>query len=625
MAKKKKWKTVNLDDLNKAFGSEEPARVIPGALDYNKTLVQGLAQLKGGYSDVVAKGAKEILESRRPQAKPKPKFNKTLDMLETPSDAPLTFTGKQSTGMVVEAVIGAKGKTTSKAPIGTPLMQHGAPVISLNSPAGSGYGSLMTVGQAQEMAAAVARGDLAAVLPTPAKKQKLSKKQQKAARKKAQKAARTPYVPFETSGSASSQPLNPLLINGQDLDKLSEAERQFILSDSKERIGQLEVDVHWGTNPVTGKWQLFADIPNENTGRRITQAFNQEPNVLLGDLPMDYKTYGMPGVPKDFRPISEDQKALVELVNSVFEKRRLAPDGVGITLPQHERMLPREYEILEKGILFDQAPENITAKEFARVINSNPMLEGMDKLGLDLRVVINAANNSEVFPDRLVTPADELSRVSVAEGRTRRLDDFKKVNFSTTFYDDYDRWVRGLPVDNLHDETNIYSFLTTKLDAFKAMRNLELDRAHEDYLSRLRHGNAVDDYFSFIESEENKLAKQAERDLFRTEREARQAEKAAERAAEMERRRKPFQFNPDYMARYENLEPQQRAVATAARTEGRMTSSIADTIADDTMRAASVIHSSKLGFAAVGAGVIGAAFGIQSMRNRNEERRRNLR
>jgi len=98
-----------------------------------------------------------------------------------------------------------------------------------------------------------------------------------------------------------------------------------------------------------------------------------------------------------------------------------------------------------------------------------------------------------------------------------------------------------------------------------------------------------------------------------------------ELAAEMERRRKPFQFSPDYMARYENLEPQQRAVATAARTEGRMTSSIADTIADDTMRAASVIHSSKLGFAAVGAGVIGAAFGIQSMRNRNEERRRNLR
>jgi hypothetical protein len=55
-------------------------------------------------------------------------------------------------------------------------------------------------------------------------------------------------------------------------------------------------------------------------------------------------------------------------------------------------------------------------------------------------------------------------------------------------------------------------------------------------------------------------------------------------------------------------------------TPGRMMSSTAKRLADDTMRAASVIHSSKLGFAAIGMGALGAAFGISSLRSKSSER-----
>jgi hypothetical protein len=55
-------------------------------------------------------------------------------------------------------------------------------------------------------------------------------------------------------------------------------------------------------------------------------------------------------------------------------------------------------------------------------------------------------------------------------------------------------------------------------------------------------------------------------------------------------------------------------------TPGRMMSSTAQRLADDTMRAASVIHSSKLGFAAIGMGALGAAFGISSLRSKASEK-----
>lgn len=91
-----------------------------------------------------------------------------------------------------------------------------------------------------------------------------------------------------------------------------------------------------------------------------------------------------------------------------------------------------------------------------------------------------------------------------------------------------------------------------------------------------------------------------------------------------------FDYTQRYQASIASNEANQRIIArsqaeaTAAARQARMSSSVADNIAQDTMRAASVIHSSKLGFAAIGTAALGAAFGITSLRSRNDQRRREL-
>lgn len=91
------------------------------------------------------------------------------------------------------------------------------------------------------------------------------------------------------------------------------------------------------------------------------------------------------------------------------------------------------------------------------------------------------------------------------------------------------------------------------------------------------------------------------------------------------------QYTPSSVSRYlqtANINSSQPAANIASAvgetlptgTPGRMMSSTAKRLADDTMRAASVIHSSKLGFAAIGMGALGAAFGITSLRSKASER-----
>ena len=91
------------------------------------------------------------------------------------------------------------------------------------------------------------------------------------------------------------------------------------------------------------------------------------------------------------------------------------------------------------------------------------------------------------------------------------------------------------------------------------------------------------------------------------------------------------QYTPSSVSRYlqtANISSSQPAANIASAvgetlptgTPGRMMSSTAKRLADDTMRAASVIHSSKLGFAAIGMGALGAAFGISSLRSKASER-----
>lgn len=103
--------------------------------------------------------------------------------------------------------------------------------------------------------------------------------------------------------------------------------------------------------------------------------------------------------------------------------------------------------------------------------------------------------------------------------------------------------------------------------------------------------------------------------------EARQARAAAQAA----RQNAPTAtISQDYIDRYRaTISSQKRSSQVASRSTGRMSSSIAEQLGQDTLRAASVIHSSKLNYAAVGAAGLAAVFGITSMgrqrRNAEEE------
>jgi hypothetical protein len=427
-----------------------------------------------------------------------------------------------------------------------------------------------------------------------------------------------------------------LLLNSKEV---SEEDLKRLARSEKDIIRQLEVDTHWGRDPVTGKWKLFADVPNEHTAARTAtrvkkrswkrdanrgktiEAANKEANILLGDIPMDYKRKGMPGNPKDFRPISPEQKKQSKIVKDVLERRRA-------DLLNHERLFIQQQPLLSQDLfnhlkLYQQnIPENISTKHFRAIINSVPMLEGMG--GMDelfnsdlINQAKRAAFSLEAFPDGFATPPDEMTRVSVAEGRSRILGP-GKTPLQQTPMDDYNRWLMGLHVDDLNKP--IYSFPTTKADLFRARKIEESRLAHEDYINKIRHGEAVSNYFNDLQLEANK-AERAE--AIRLEKEAQRQQRIQQRQI--------GDMNYDYMNRYRatiaqaQVQEQEISRAVASSRAARASSSMADTIANDTMRAASVIHSSKLGFAAIGAGAIGAAFGIQSLRNRQEDQRRSLR
>lgn len=104
---------------------------------------------------------------------------------------------------------------------------------------------------------------------------------------------------------------------------------------------------------------------------------------------------------------------------------------------------------------------------------------------------------------------------------------------------------------------------------------------------------------------------------------ARKESRAASQAARVDPST-GIKISPDYIARYKaTISSEQQASRVATRSTGRMTSSIAEQLGQDTLRAASVIHSSKMNYAAVGAAGLAAVFGITSLgrqrRNAEEE------
>lgn len=215
----------------------------------------------------------------------------------------------------------------------------------------------------------------------------------------------------------------------------------------------------------------------------------------------------------------------------------------------------------------------------------------------------------EVSWDYSVTPADELTRVSVAEGRTRLLSDFADFPYS--------------PVAPNRSKLQVaYGLTPGQFPPFYTNHR----RKQPNYPRRvgIKVGQTVRDDRRQRKNDLSFEKKANERNMKK--RALEQERKDAQKAANLARKNKPFNLSPEYMARYDQLiqPPPEAAQRVASAVDARMGSSVAERLADDTMRAASVVHSSKLGFAAVGTAALGAAFGITSLRNRNEQRRREL-
>ena len=408
------------------------------------------------------------------------------------------------------------------------------------------------------------------------------------------KAKRRPYK----SGSVIEQ-LEARIARDQAIDPLR---------DVINKTFSLEVDPMYGLNR-SGRSRIDADIENEFTARRVASG----KTARLLDMPTER-------FPVSFRPVSKEQKRQARV----------------------RRQQARDLDVASRNFLNDVMRDSGTGMGVPSNLKVGkkipPMIEGMEKTGLNpgsnqrASAVKQAIANLEVDSLGIANPPDELTRVSVAEGRTNLLG---KLNVT-------------LPYD--------------AMPVTPAGNFLMFPRGERHLLPKGVEGPVLDDDMGNAFRREQLAERMKRKSIFQMyedERLFKLSHSALDLFANpdyttvntgrglpsmlegMDYSDKLYQPDPaqftqrlDYTQRYQGSivaqKNQQKAIAraqseaAAAARQSRVSSSMADNIAQDTMRAASVIHSSKLGFAAIGASAIGAAFGISSLRNKKEQRRTEL-
>lgn len=94
MAEKKKWKTIKIEDLNKVATEIAQTSLedlnIPSNLKYDRTIVNHLAQIQGGYGGVAGQVARDIKEPRKRPAKKKTKGT-ILERITQPQDGGYSY------------------------------------------------------------------------------------------------------------------------------------------------------------------------------------------------------------------------------------------------------------------------------------------------------------------------------------------------------------------------------------------------------------------------------------------------------------------------------------------------------------------------------------------------------
>ena len=393
-------------------------------------------------------------------------------------------------------------------------------------------------------------------------------------------------------------------------DKANDPQRP-IARGALDRTFALEVDPMYGLSR-SGMSRIDADIENEFTAKRVASG----KTARLLDMPTER-------FPVSFRPASKEQKKQARI------KYKQA----------------RELEIAVKNFLNDVMRDSGTGMGVpynVKVGRKMPgMLAGMEDTGLPMgsnqraSAIKSAIANLEVDSLGIANPADELTRVSVAEGRSNLLG---KINVNLPYnvmpvtppgdfliFPRAKRLPKGVegPVDD--PRGNAFR----REQEIERMRRKSIFQMYEDERFFKMSHSALD---PFVPNGTQRVLDPRFVDRLPPMMEG--MDYTDKMYMPDVKKITDYTTTIDYTQRYQGSivaqKNQQKAIAraqseaAAAARQSRVSSSMADNIAQDTMRAASVIHSSKLGFAAVGAGAIGAAFGISSLRNKKEQRRTEL-
>jgi hypothetical protein len=373
-------------------------------------------------------------------------------------------------------------------------------------------------------------------------------------------------------------------------DRAADPQRALARSLIEDTL-DLEVNMY---DPRAARWSAF--LADENTAERL-------------DIGSSVKLKDVKTNPKKFRPANKSQRAEAKKIARAKHKEYLRTN-----LKEHEKLFMR-------GLADDIGTGMgvpFYAKSGGRKI---PMLQGMEDTGLPAgsnqraSAVKQAIANLEVDSLGIASSPDALTKVSVAEGRSNLLG---RINVNLP----YDA-MPSSPTGNWSVQKNYkermlaYQEEAKILKEQRKIKSRQVSQMYEDERFFKMSHQALDPFVSndtrFVNIGRGLPPMLQGMDY----------SDSMYQPVARKIQTQPNNYTPSFVRRLEQMNqasasissspmPGSSAVAGATDSTTRAGSRVAEMLGEDTVRAASVIHSSKLNYAAVGLAGMAAVFGIAS-------------
>lgn len=366
-----------------------------------------------------------------------------------------------------------------------------------------------------------------------------------------------------------------VMLNGKELTSTVKNYLDALSNNPSQAARQLEVDMHFGIDPVTGEQRLFAFPPNEFTDIRIGPDFKPR-GAILGDLPVQ-----LPFTPK---PVTPEDLVRSKAVKDQFEQQAAATKEAARAEIRAAREQEKAARQTYKSFLDEIAQFGPDTGP------SQDVLQQSKRSAYLLEIMKDDPGFAQV--------PEPLTRVSVAEGISVRTGapgylgqgpgafprqsspNYRPVGFSR------------------HNRRDAEGFLNQRID-----------------IKNIRVGRTVrNERLDAIKAERQEATRKA-RETARANR--RPVEEVVEN-----------NYKPSFVRRVEAANQASATISSGGGPGGPGRppggppggpmrppgggSRITEMLGEDTVRAASVIHSSKLNYAAVGLAGMAAVFGIAS-------------